>query len=155
MDMPEKEKQKKNGDRTISSHESNFPVDTKAKDVAGGELAGILSERIHNLEEAIRELDDALVSRKALSSKFLHQIDKEIQEVQFQLSHLNPPWKTGFHPQLEFLRHSFHKSLTSRKKEIRSEELKYWQDMIGILKEKRKLLDEYKSLLGTKKRLVE
>jgi len=53
------------------------------------------------------------------------------------------------------LRLSLHKSLTSRQKEIRSEELKYWQDVLTILKDKRKFLDEYKALLSTKKRLVE
>ena len=62
---------------------------------------------------------------------------------------------TMHYPQLEFLRLSLHKSLTSRQKDIRTEELKYWQDVITLLKEKRKFLDEYKSLLSTKKRLVE
>ena len=119
------------------------------------ELTGILSERIENLREAIEELDKALAERGVLSSRFLEQIKEEIKEVHYQLGHLNPPWKTGFYPELEFLRLSLHKSLTSRQKEIRGEELKYWQDVLAILKDKRKFLDEYKALLSTKKRLVE
>ena len=122
---------------------------------AGEELTGILSERIENLQEAIEELDRALGQRKALSRKFLMQVNEEIKEVHYQLGFLNPPWKTGFYPQLEFLRLSLHKSLTSRQKEIRTEELKYWQDVLAVLKEKRKFLDQYKALLSTKKRLME
>lgn len=118
-------------------------------------MTGILSERIENLREAIEELDKALAERGVLSSRFLEQIKEEIKEVHYQLGHLNPPWKTGFYPELEFLRLSLHKSLTSRQKEIRGEELKYWQDVLAILKDKRKFLDEYKALLSTKKRLVE
>ena len=31
----------------------------------------------------------------------------------------------------------------------------YWQDVIAVLKEKRKFLDEYKALLSTRRRLIE
>ena len=142
--------------------EKNWPIPSLAtsgrkngRRNGGDEVAGILSERIENLREAIEELDKALGERRALSRKFVEQIDEEIKEVHFQLGHLNPPWKTGFYPELEFLRLSLHKSLTSRHKEIRGEELKYWQDVLAVLKDKRKFLDEYKALLSTKKRLVE
>lgn len=150
----EKEDRRRNG-RHTDSPEFLESITKGTDDAAGEDLTGILSERIENLREAIEELDKALVSRKALSHKFLRQIEAEIQEVHYQLGHLQPPWKLGFHPQVEFLRLSLHKSLTSRHKEIRSEELKYWQDVLAILKDKRKFLDEYKSLLSTKKRLVE
>ena len=153
--MSEEEKQKEGIGRHIFSPESLSSGRNGDRKPAGEELTGILSERVENLNEAIKELDDALAKRKVLSKNFVHQINKEIEEVNYQLGHLNPPWKTGFYPELEFLRLSLHKSLTSRKKEIRSEELKYWQDVIGVLKEKRKFLDEYKSLLSTKKRLIE
>ena len=117
------------------------------------ELAGIFKERLQNLSDAIDELDQALAQRTRLSRKFIHQVEEEMQEVLRHIRQLNPPWKTGFHPELEFLRLSLHKSLTSRKKDKRSEELKYWEDVTGLVKDKRKLLDEYKALLGTKRRL--
>lgn len=152
MNEPEEDRKK---DRPASSPESVAPVRDGTRPNAGEDLSGILSERIDNLREAIEELDRALAQRKVLSNRFVRQIDEEIKEVHFQLGHLNPPWKTGFYPELEFLRLSLHKSLTSRQKEIRGEELKYWQDVLAILKDKRKFLDEYKALLSTKKRLVE
>ena len=119
----------------------------------GSEVTGLLSERLQNIVEAIQEIDTALIERKALSDRFLEQIKEERNEVQRHLQMLNDPWKTGFYPELEFLRLSFHKSLTSRAKDSRSEELKYWQDTIKLILDRRKLLDEYKELLAAQKRL--
>jgi len=153
--MAEDEKTKEKKSRVTISPEA-IDLHLNGTDKNGRkEVTTILSERIENLREAIEELDRALTTRKGLSEKFLRQVNSEIEEVHYQLGHLQPPWKAGFHPQLEFLRLSLHKSLTSRQKEIRSEELKYWQDVLGILKEKRKFLDEYKALLSTKERLSE
>ena len=119
----------------------------------GAQITGLLSERLQNIVEAIQEIDTALIQRKALSEKFLEQIKEEWREVERHLRMLNDPWKTGFYPELEFLRLSFHKSLTSRAKDGRTEELKYWQDVIKLILDRRKLVDEYKELLAAKKRL--
>jgi hypothetical protein len=116
-------------------------------------VTGLLSERIENLVQAIGELDTALIQRKALNDKFLEQITEERAEITHQLSFLNDPWKTGFYPEIEFLRLSFHKSLTSRAKDSRTEELKYWQDILKLVMDRRKLVDEYNELLAAKKRL--
>lgn len=116
-------------------------------------VTGILDERIENLREAIEEIDDALAGRKTLNREFIQQIDAEAEEVKRHLNMLQPPWKTGFYPEVEFLRLSFHKSLTSRAKERRTEELKYWENGVNLAKEKRKFLDEYKALLATRRRL--
>ena len=51
------------------------------------------------------------------------------------------------------MRLSFHKSLTSRAKDSRTEELKYWEDGVKLIMDRRKLVDEYKELLAAKKRL--
>jgi hypothetical protein len=119
----------------------------------GNDITGILDERIQNLREAIQEIDDAMAGRKELNRAFLAQIDAEYEEVRRQLGMLQDPWKMGFHPQIEFLRLSFHKSLTSRAHERRSEELKHWENTVNLAKERRKFLDEYKSLLATRRRL--
>ena len=104
-------------------------------------VTGLLSERIENLVQAIGEIDTALIRRKALNERFLEQIKEEREVIKHHLSFLNEPWKTGFYPELEFLRLSFHKSLTSRAKDSRSEELKYWQDVIKLVMDRRKLVD--------------
>jgi hypothetical protein len=119
------------------------------------DAVSILDERLRNLREAIEEIDAALARRKVLNVRFLDQIDREAEEVKRHLNMLSPPWKMGFHPDIEFLRLSFHKSLTSRAKESRTEQLKYWENGVNLVKEKRKFLDEYKELLAAKKRLEE
>ena len=115
----------------------------------------ILDERIQNLHEAIAEIDAALDHRKGLNVAFLEQIQRETDEVKRHLNKLNEPWATGFYPEVEFLRHSFHKSLTSRAKESRAEQLKYWENGVNLAKERRKFLDEYKELLAARKRLMQ
>lgn len=120
---------------------------------ADGAVTGILDERIANLREAIEEIDQALAGRKVLNARFIEQIDAEAEEVKRHLGKLQPPWKTGFYPELEFLRLSFHKSLTSRAKDRRAEELKYWENGVNLNKERRKFLDEYKALVATRRRL--
>lgn len=116
-------------------------------------ITGILDERIANLREAIEEIDLALAGRKVLNHKFLEQIDREAAEVRGYLNALQPPWRMGFHPDVEFMRLSLHKSLTSRAHDHRTEELKYWENGVNLAKERRKFLDEYKALLATRRRL--
>ena len=140
-------KNRRKGNRDLSN--------PKNKHSDSSDITGILDERLHNLREAIEEIDAALANRKVLNVRFLEQIGREAEEVKRHLNMLQEPWKMGFHPDVEFLRLSFHKSLTSRAKEQRSEQLKYWENSINLAKERRKFLDEYKELLAAKKRLMQ
>ena len=129
------------------------PEDPPESHANGAGVAGILDERIRNLRDAIQEIDDALARRKVLNFRFLEQIDHERDAAMRQLDTLQPPWRAGFYPQLEFLRLSLHKSITSRATDHRKEQLKYWEDAVNLANERRKFLDEYKALMGMKRRL--
>ena len=139
--------------RESRGHSPSPESGADSRSESGGAVTGILDERIANLREAIEEIDQALAGRKQLNARFLDQIDREAEEVKRHLEMLQPPWKAGFYPELEFLRLSFHKSLTSRAKEQRAEQLKYWENGFNLAKERRKFLDEYKALLATRRRL--
>jgi hypothetical protein len=139
--------------RESRGHSASLGSSADSRSQAGGAVTGILDERIANLREAIEEIDQALAGRKILNARFIEQIDAEAEEVKRHLGKLQPPWKTGFYPELEFLRLSFHKSLTSRAKDRRAEELKYWENGVNLAKERRKFLDEYKALVATRRRL--
>ena len=141
------------GDNKSEEQGSDFCGINGAESHDGSDVIGILDERIQNLREAIAEIDEALAHRKVLNIQFLEQINREAEEVKRHLNALNEPWATGFYPEVEFLRHSFHKSLTSRAKESRAERLKYWENGVNLAKERRKFLDELKELLAAKKRL--
>ena len=143
----------RDNNRNNVSHST--PEDTNQSDISSqpADISGILNERIRNLRDAIEEIDSALARRKILNFHFLEQIERERQEAVRQLDTLQPPWRAGFYPQLEFLRLSLHKSITSRAKDHRGEELKYWDDMVTLANERRKFLDEYKALVGMRRRL--
>jgi hypothetical protein len=117
------------------------------------DVSGVLDERIRNLRDAIDEIDSALAHRKVLNFRFLEQIEREREEAIRQLGTLQPPWRAGFYPQLEFLRLSLHKSITSRAHDHRGEQLSYWEDTVNLAKERRKFLDEYKALIAMRGRL--
>jgi len=152
--MNENEKARKRS-RDIASPAAVKDIAVKRSNSSPSDVTGILDERIRNLREAIEEIDAALANRKVLNVRFIEQIDREAEEVKRHLNMLQPPWKAGFYPELEFLRLSFHKSLTSRAKEQRSEQLKYWENGVNLAKERRKFLDEYKALVGMQRRLSE
>ena len=154
VEMNEKEKDRKgNGSNASPDYAADVILAGSNSDSFGA--ITILDERIHNLREAIEEIDAALAHRKVLNVRFLEQIEREAEEVMRHLDMLNDPWKTGFYPELEFLRLSFHKSLTSRAKEQRTEQLKYWENGVNLAEKRRKFLDEYKELLAARKRLME
>lgn len=133
-----------------SPAENTDPTTTNSQPA---DISGILDERIRNLRDAIDEIDSALARRKVLNIRFLEQIEREREEAIRQLETLQPPWRAGFYPQLEFLRLSLHKSITSRAHNHRGEELKYWDDAVSLATERRKFLDEYKALMGMRRRL--
>lgn len=141
--------------RDTASHASAEDTTSIGSNSTYSDITGLLDERIRNLREAIEEIDAALAHRKVLNIRFLEQINREAEEVKRHLNMLQAPWKTGFYPELEFLRLSFHKSLTSRAKESRIEQLKYWENGVNLAKERRKFLDEYNELLAAKKRLMQ
>ena len=150
--MEEQDRNRDNNSRSSSDSSRETELLT-GSNFEKPEITGILDERIRNLREAIEEIDDAITHRKVLNIRFMEQIEKERQEAINQLGTLQPPWRAGFYPQLEFMRLSLHKSITSRSHDHRTEQLKYWENVINLQKERRKFMDEYKSLLAAKRRL--
>jgi hypothetical protein len=141
----------KNGN--TNSHDAIDDALPEQLETQATDISGILDERIRNLRDAIDEIDAAIAHRKVLNFRFLEQIEREREEAVRQLETLQPPWRAGFYPQLEFLRLSLHKSITSRAHDHRGEQLKYWDDTVNLAKERRKFLDEYKALIGMRRRL--
>ena len=112
-----------------------------------------IQERITTFRSAIKEIQEAIQARKDLNKKFKEQIEQEIKNTLAYLDTMQPPWRIGFEIQYEFLRTSLHKSLTSRRRELRTEDLRFWEDMLALMKEKRRFIMEYDSLRHTKNRM--
>ena len=105
--------------------------------------------KLRLLANAIREIDSAIAARKELNRRIRAQINREIRELQAYLATLQPPWKAGYLPQYEFMRISLHRSLTNRHRNQRQEEVRLWEHLNNLLKERRKLIMEYRELLAT------
>jgi hypothetical protein len=116
-------------------------------------LNTIISRRLQILKDAIEEIDRQIDQRKKLTGHFREQIDSEIEECQSFLGKLPYPWSEGFVPKMEFIRISLHKSLLTRRKDKRSEELSFWEDLTGLIKEKRKLMMEYEEIKNAQEKL--
>ena len=116
-------------------------------------VSRILQNKINILREAIREIESQIKKRSVLNRDFEKDINGEISECRRFLGGLPPPWSEGYRPKMEFLRSSLHKSLLTRKKDRRSETLKYWDDLVSLFKEKRKLLMEYQNIEMTREML--
>lgn len=116
-------------------------------------LRTILSRRLQILKDAIEEIDRQIDQREKLTGHFREQIDSEIEECQSLLGKLPYPWSEGFVPKMEFIRISLHKSLLTRRKDMRSEELSFWEDLTGLIKEKRKLVMEYEEIKNAQEKL--
>lgn len=116
-------------------------------------LRTILSRRLQILQDAIEEIARQIEQRKKLTGHFTEQIDSEIEECQSLLGKLPYPWSEGFVPKMEFIRISLHKSLLTRRKDKRSEELRFWEDLTRLIKEKRKLVMEYEEIKNAQEKL--
>lgn len=91
------------------------------------------------LREAIADVDDAIAARRKLSRKIGDQVDRELREVLDHLNTLPPPWSGGYLVEREGLRMALHRNATSRRRERRQEELKFWDDLVRLLEKRRDL----------------
>lgn len=141
------------GSRRKDSDSPSSPLPKPPSPKSGQPVDDVFAFKLKLLAEAIQEIDRAIAQRKELNKNFRKQIEKEIKEIQYQMGFLQPPWRAGFIPKLEFIRITLHKSLTSRKTDKRSETLKCWEHTVSLLKDRRTLVMEYQELLNAQKKL--
>ena len=150
MDIKEKQARRSQW-KDFDSLGSNLPKPPEAD--AGQPVESVFAFKLKVLAEAIQEIDRAIAARKGLNRRFHAQIEKGIEEIKYNLSFLQPPWKVGFQPKVEFIRISLQKSMCSRKNHKRAEELKLWEHTLRLVQERRKLIMEYQELLNAQSKL--
>ena len=109
----------------------------------------ILQARRRFLQHAIDEIDEQIAARRWLNERFSGQVQKELEIVLHHLSLLPSPWSGGYLTDREFLRTSLHKNAVSRKREMRQEELKLWEDLARLLEKRRELALQLEQLRAT------
>ena len=97
-------------------------------------------------DQALKETDEALLDRTALTQRFLREIELEIREALKMLRALGDPWKHGDRTDYEVMRIALDKALTARKKERRDRLLTSWRDMLELKERQLALLKEASAL---------
>ena len=60
----------------------------------------------------------------------------------------------GYNPSIEFRRMGLERQILILTKELRSEELRAWEDLVSLMKERRTFVMEYENLINTRKMLT-
>ncbi len=107
---------------------------------------GIIARRRRLIAVAIDEIDEQIAARRWLHERFRNQIEEELKEVVRNIAMLPSPWVGGYLIDREGLRMALHKNAVSRKREMRQEELKLWDDLGRLLEKRRELERELQAL---------
>lgn len=115
-------------------------------------LAGTLSNKLRILAEAIQEIEGEIEERIKLGLSFRKRIDSEVSKCGDMLIPIKN-FTLGHNPSIELRRMGLEKQVFVLTRELRTEDLRAWEDIISLMKERRNLAMEYKSLLATRKML--
>lgn len=108
--------------------------------------SSVLHARRRYLTRALEEIDEQIAARRWLNERFTGQVQHELEVVLHHLSLLPSPWSGGYLTDREFLRTSLHKNAVSRKRELRQEELKLWEDIGQLLEKRREMVLQLEQL---------
>jgi len=115
-------------------------------------LTGTFSNKLKILREAIDEIDREIEKRIKLGKSFREKIDSELFSCRTQLKYIEN-YTLGYNSSVEFRRLGLERQIALLTKELRSEQLRAWEDVVSLVKEKRTFIMEYKNLMNTRKML--
>lgn len=115
-------------------------------------LTGTFSNKLKILREAIDEIDREVEKRIKLGKSFRERINSELFSCRTQLKYIEN-YTVGYNSSVEFRRLGLERQIALLTKEFRSEQLRAWEDVVSLVKEKRTFIMEYKNLMNTRKML--
>jgi len=115
-------------------------------------LTGTFSNRLRILADAIKEIEREMDERIELGIAFRERIDSEVSKCHGLLKHLED-FTIGYNPSIELRRLSMERQIFTLTRELRAEDLRAWEDIISLMKERRNLVMEYKNLVNARKML--
>lgn len=116
-------------------------------------LTETFSNKLKILKEAMDEIDREIEERIELGKSFRERIDTEIFKCQTQLKYIEN-YTVGYNPSIEFRRMGLERQILILTKELRSEELRAWEDLVSLMKERRTFVMEYENLINTRKMIA-
>ena len=131
--------------------ETQTSKETK-KPVVSELLTGTFSNKLKIIREAIQEIEEDIDARVELGLSLRLRIDSEIEKCKAMLTPIENH-TLGYNPSIEFRRLSIERQIFLLTKELRAEDLRVWEDIVALFKERRNLEMEYKALINTSKML--
>jgi len=116
---------------------------------AAEDVANFIDNRLQDLKITINQINKEIYSRFEMKKIFDHEIEYQITKAAFSLSQFKF-WGLGYNTGVDVKRNMLERQLADFRREKRRTELQCWEDIIGLRKDLRKALDEYKILIRRK-----
>jgi hypothetical protein len=118
--------------------------------IVSGLLSATFENKLRIIREAIQEIEREIEERIGLGKAFRNRIDSEVSKCKAMLK-LIEDFAIGYNPSIEMRRLNIERQIFTLTRELRSEDLRAWEDITSLMKERRTLDMEYKALLNTRK----
>ena len=103
--------------------------------------------KIKDLRETIDQIEKEISCRFEMKKAFDKELDYQIGRAAFSLGEFKF-WGLGYNTGVDVKRNMLEKQLVDFRKEKRNNELKFWEDLVRLRKDLRKVTEEYKTLLN-------
>ena len=117
------------------------------------EASGFIENRIKDVRGTIDQINKEIHVRFEMRNKFDKEMEYQISKAAFSLGEFKF-WGLGYNTGVDVKRNMLERQLADFRREKRRIELQGWEDIIGLRKDLRKVLDEYKMLITRKEAMV-
>ena len=108
-------------------------------------LSGIFNLRLKILKEPIDEINDEIRLRQVLNNSLIQEITVKLKHINFLLRDLDN-WTMGYNESIENRRLELQREILALEKEIRSEKVRFWEDMVSLVNKRIDYLIEYRTI---------
>ena len=99
------------------------------------------------------QINKEIYLRFEMKNKFDTELDYQISRAAFSLGQFKF-WGLGYNTGVDVKRNMLERQLADFRREKRRIELQDWEDIIGLRKDLRKVLEEYKTLITRKEAMM-
>jgi len=117
------------------------------------EASDFIENRIKDLKGTMDQINKEIHVRFEMRNKFDKEMEYQILKAAFSLGEFKF-WGLGYNTGVDVKRNMLERQLADFRREKRRIELQGWEDIIGLRKDLRKVLDEYKMLITRKEAMM-
>jgi hypothetical protein len=129
------------------------PEKNEPEKIPSLEASDFIENRIKDLKGTMDQINKEIYLRFEMKNKFDTELDYQISRAAFSLGQFKF-WGLGYNTGVDVKRNMLERQLADFRREKRRIELQDWEDIIGLRKDLRKVLDEYKMLITRKEAMM-